>query len=99
MSGGVARNRNSKPIIHGVLELLFASQRTVRLSAQKRDQVETEVFQFAPTAMAKPGASATQVVRCQIVQASLSCAPLHNGPDYIGSEQRDSAREGECRRA
>ena len=25
MLGGVARNRNSKPIIHGILELLFAS--------------------------------------------------------------------------
>jgi hypothetical protein len=59
MLGGVARNRNSKPIIHGILELLFASDLPFRCLHRSVTKQKLDLFQFASTAMAKPGAGAT----------------------------------------
>jgi hypothetical protein len=85
MLRGVARNRNSKPIIHGILELLFASDVPFRCLHRSVAKQKLNLFQLASTAMAKPGTCATQVVGCQIVYAGLSDAPLHCVPDYVGS--------------
>lgn len=66
MLGGVARNRNSKPIIHGILELLFASDVPLRRLHRSVAKQQLNLFQLASTDMAKPGTCATQVVGRQI---------------------------------
>jgi hypothetical protein len=85
MLGGFALNRNSKPIIHGILELLFASDVPFRCLNRSVAKQKLNLFQLASTAMAKPGTRAAQVVGCQIVYAGLSGAPLHCVPDYACS--------------
>ena len=86
--GGVARNRNSKPIIHGILEILFASDVPLGCLHRSVANQKLNLFQFASTAMAKPGACATEIVGRQIVYAGLSGAPLHCVPDYVGCHAR-----------
>jgi hypothetical protein len=62
ISGGAARNRNSKPVIHSVLELLFASDVPLGCLHRSVARQKLNLFQFTSTTMAKPGAFAAKVV-------------------------------------
>jgi integrase len=43
-----------------------------------------DLFEFASTTMAEPGASATKIVGCQVDYAGLTGTSLHRIPDYVG---------------
>ncbi len=84
LSSGVACDRNSKSIIHRILKLLFGSDVPLRCLHRSVAKQKLNLFQFASTTMAEPGASATKIVRRQIVYAGPPRTPFHRIPDYVG---------------
>jgi hypothetical protein len=56
--GGVPRDRNSKSIIYGILELLFASDIPFRCLHRSVTKQKLNLFELASTAVAEPGARA-----------------------------------------
>ncbi len=61
-SSGVTCDRNSKPMIHRILKLLFASDVPLRCLHRSVAKQKLNLFEFASTTMAEPGASATKIV-------------------------------------
>jgi hypothetical protein len=84
----VGCDRNSESIIHRILKLLFASDVPLRCLNRSVAKQKLNLFELASTTMAQASASAAQIVRCQIIYAGLSGAPLDSVPDYIGCYAR-----------
>jgi hypothetical protein len=64
---GRLRSRfDSKFVVHGVAELLFATQVTLRGLDGDVAQQELNLVEFAASQMTEPGARPPQVVRCQL---------------------------------
>ena len=72
-------------IVHCILKFLFAPD--VALSCLDRSMAKQQLnlFEFAPTTMAKARAGAAKVVWRQVVYSGLSGTPLHRVPDYVCS--------------
>lgn len=83
-SSGVTCDRNSKPMIHRILKLLFASDVPLRCLHRSVAKQKLNLFHFASTTMTQAGASAAKIMGCQIVYTGLFGAPLHRIPDYVG---------------
>jgi hypothetical protein len=65
LSRGVA-GKNSKSIIHRILKLLFASDVPLRCLHRSVAKQKLNLFKFASTTMAQPGASAANIVGGQM---------------------------------
>jgi hypothetical protein len=76
-SGGVICDRNSEPIIHGILKLLFAPDVPFRRLHRSVTKQKLNLLKFPSAAMVKPGACAPKIVGRKIAYAGLSRAPLH----------------------
>jgi hypothetical protein len=87
-SGGLACDRNSEAIINRVVQLLFASDVSLRCLDRSVPEQKPNLFEFAAAIMAEPGTCAAKIVGRQIGYACLSSTPLDGIPHHVRSHAR-----------
>jgi len=76
---------DSDLIIHRRPDPLLATQVSFRRLHGNMPQKELDLFELPSRSVAEAGASAAQIVRCQVLHADLFCRILHDVPDgFLG---------------
>ena len=79
----LTRDRDLEAIINRVMQLLFASDVSLRCLDRSVPEQKPNLFEFAAAIMAESGAGATKIVGRQISYAGLPGAPLDRIPDHV----------------